>query len=57
MDGSNPTAMELEAAEIVITVSGLDNATSQVVHASAAYGHEIILWHRRFVDIVGYTND
>jgi inward rectifier potassium channel len=57
LHGINATSMQLEEAEIVITVSGLDNVTSQVVHASAAYGHDTILWHRRFADIVGYTND
>ena len=48
---------EAEEAEIIITVTGLDNVTSQIVHASAAYGPETILWHRRFANIVGYTND
>jgi inward rectifier potassium channel len=48
---------EAEEAEIIITVTGLDNVTSQIVHASATYGPETILWHRRFANIVGYTND
>jgi inward rectifier potassium channel len=55
--GATPASMEAEEAEIIITVTGLDNITSQTVHASAAYGPENIVWNQRFTDIIRYTND
>jgi len=55
--GATKASMIAGEAEIIITVTGLDNTTSQSVHASAAYGPENIVWNQRFVDIVGYTDD
>ena len=40
LHGATMASLEAEEAEIIITVAGLDNTTSQTVHASAAYGPE-----------------
>jgi len=55
--GATRASLVAEEAEIIITVTGLDNITSQTVHASAAYGPENIVWNQRFADIIGYTDD
>ncbi|MGP8025381.1 MAG: ion channel [Acidocella sp.] len=55
--GATKASLVEGEAEVIITVTGLDNTTSQSVHASAAYGAENIIWNRRFVDVVGYTDD
>jgi inward rectifier potassium channel len=57
LSGVTRESLEARNAEIIITVNGLDNVTSQTVHASAAYGAENIIWNQRFVDIVGYADD
>ncbi len=41
-----------ERAEIVVTVTGLDETLSQVVHARHSYLAEEILFGHRFVDII-----
>jgi inward rectifier potassium channel len=55
----NATASSLatEAAEIVVTVTGLDETTSQAVHARTSYLAHEVLWGRRFADVFTQTND
>ncbi len=57
IDSSSPlygmTAQQLEAgeAELLITVTGLEELTSQTVHARYSYAPTEILWDQRFTDI------
>lgn len=44
-------------AEIVVTISGLDENMSQTIHARTSYGAEEIRWDHRFIDIFGFTPD
>lgn len=46
-----------EEAEIVVTVSGLDETMSQSIHARISYGVEDLRWGHRFADIFGSTSD
>jgi inward rectifier potassium channel len=63
IDGDSPfwraTAATLEAdnAELIVTASGLDETIAQRVHARASYLPHEIQWDRRFVDVIGWTDD
>jgi inward rectifier potassium channel len=56
---ANATASSLatEAAEIVVTITGLDKTLSQSVHARTSYLVDEVLWGRRFVDVFTQTTD
>ena len=56
---ANATASSIatEAAEIVVTVTGLDETMSQPVHARTSYLAHEVLWGRRFVDVFTQTKD
>ena len=55
--GITPETLADEVAEIVVTVTGLDETMSQVVHARQSYlAHEVLFDHR-FVDIIGMRPD
>jgi inward rectifier potassium channel len=56
---ANATASSLatEAVEIVVTVAGLDETTSQAVHARTSYLAHEVLWGRRFADVFTRTKD
>jgi inward rectifier potassium channel len=55
----NATASSLaaEGAEIVVTVSGLDETISRTVHARTSYLAHEVLWDRRFADVFTQTED
>ena len=63
IDGDSPlcgaTAASLDGqnAELVVTATGLDETMAQTVHARTSYLPSEILWNRRFVDVIGYTED
>jgi inward rectifier potassium channel len=42
---------------IVISLSGIDETVSQVVHARHDYTADEILWNNRFVDIIHHTSE
>jgi inward rectifier potassium channel len=44
-------------AEIIVTISGLDETMSQTIHARTSFTSDEIRWDHRFVDIFGYTKD
>ncbi len=44
-------------AELLITVTGLEEVTSQTVHARHSYTFEEILWGQRFSDIFKMDDD
>ncbi|HBB35839.1 MAG TPA: ATP-sensitive inward rectifier potassium channel 10 [Cyanobacteria bacterium UBA8803] len=49
--GATPNSLSEEEAEIIVTLTGLDETVSQTIHARHSYVTEEILWHRRFVDL------
>jgi inward rectifier potassium channel len=44
-------------AEIIVIAGGVDETLAQTVNARASYLPDEILWSRRFVDIIGWTED
>jgi inward rectifier potassium channel len=55
--GATPEMLDTWEAQILITVTGIDETIAQTVHARQAYmAHEILMGHR-FVDIFGSTED
>ncbi|HYZ63739.1 MAG TPA: ion channel [Acetobacteraceae bacterium] len=51
LHGLTPEALEAEDAELVITVTGLEEVTSQTVHARYSYLPHEIVWGHTFADI------
>jgi inward rectifier potassium channel len=49
--GATPEEMAADATECLVTVTGLEEITSQTVHARYSYGPEEILWGHRFRDM------
>ena len=54
---ATPASLAAQAAEIVVTVTGLDETISQAVHARTSYLAHEVLWDRRFVDVFTETED
>jgi inward rectifier potassium channel len=50
---ATPEGLEAQDAELLITVTGLEETTSQTVHARHSYKPGEILWDHRFADIFG----
>jgi inward rectifier potassium channel len=55
--GATAASLAAQNAELVATATGLDETTAQRVHARTSYLPDEILWDRRFVDIIGWTED
>ena len=51
---TNETLAAMQA-ELLITVSGVDETMGQAIHARTSYGADEILFGRRFTDMFGYT--
>ncbi len=49
--GATAASLAAEDVEFLITVTGLEETTSQTVHARYAYRPDEVLWNRRFTDI------
>lgn len=49
--GATKASLTEEDAEILLTVTGLEETTSQTVHARTSYMPDEIQWDRRFTDI------
>jgi inward rectifier potassium channel len=54
---TDPDALAAVNAELVVATSGIDETLVQPVHARTSYLPHEILWNRRFVDILGWTED
>lgn len=54
--GLTAETMEDAAAEILVTVSGLEEFTTQTVHARYSYDWTEILWDRRFADVFRFDD-
>jgi len=50
-------SLAAEGAEIVVTVTGLDETMSQAVHARTSYLAHEVLWDHRFADVFTQTRD
>lgn len=55
--GTTPAQLAAENAELVVTVTGVDETIAQPVHARTSYTADNILWGYRFVDVMGWTED
>ena len=55
--GATAASLEAQNAELVLTATGLDETIAQPVHARTSYLPDEVLWNRRFVDMIGYTED
>ncbi len=55
--GATPQSLAAEQAEIIVTLTGIDAALAQTIHARASYTADEILFDRRFADIIGVTPD
>ena len=51
LNGATLDSLTEGEAELLITVTGLEETTSQTVHARWSYGPDEILWRRRLADI------
>ncbi|MDY6899257.1 MAG: hypothetical protein SWZ49_14435 [Cyanobacteriota bacterium] len=59
--GATPDSTLISLAELdgelLITLTGLDETFSQMIHARHAYSCQDILWSMRLVDILYHTED
>lgn len=55
--GETGESLAAQNAELIVTTSGIDETLVQPVHARTSYLPDEILWNRRFVDILGWTED
>ncbi len=53
--GMTPETLEAEDAELLVTVTGLDETMSQTIHARASYLWDEIVFGQRFRDMFGFT--
>ena len=54
---ATPSSLAVESAEIVVTVTGIDEITVQPVHARTSYLAHEVLWDHRFADVFIETED
>jgi inward rectifier potassium channel len=54
---ASASSLAAEGAELVVTVTGVDETTSQIVHARTSYLANGILWDHRFADVFTQTAD
>jgi inward rectifier potassium channel len=54
---ATPSSLAAEAAEIVVTVTGIDANTVQTIHARTSYLAHEVLCNQRFVDVFTQTED
>jgi inward rectifier potassium channel len=57
LHGATPQTLAAEQAEIILTLTGIDETLSQTIHARTSYSSDEILFGRRFADILGATPD
>ena len=53
--GATRQSLVAEGAELLVTVTGLDETMSQTIHARTSYDASDILFDHRFMDIFGFT--
>ncbi len=55
LQGVTPAKLKEQDAELLVTVTGLDETMSQTIHARTSYLAEDVLFGHRFADMFGYT--
>jgi len=55
--GATPDSLQQSQTTIVVSLSGLDETVSQVIHARHTYAAQDLLWNYRFKDIFYTTPD
>lgn len=55
--GATPESLADSNAEILISLTGIDETVSQTVHARHVYAVRHIHWHHRFTDIISIAPD
>jgi inward rectifier potassium channel len=55
--GATAESMAAQDARIVVTMTGIDETFSATIHARNIYPPDAIIWNRRFVDILGESDD
>ncbi len=55
LHGSTLEMLEAEDAELLVTVTGLDETMSQTIHARTSYKANEIVFGQRFADMFGFT--
>jgi inward rectifier potassium channel len=55
--GFSSDALVQMSSSIVISLSGIDETVTQVVHARHTYAPQDIFWNHRFVDIIHFTQE
>ncbi|MBD2294809.1 ATP-sensitive inward rectifier potassium channel 10 [Anabaena sphaerica FACHB-251] len=55
--GMTPELLIKTHSSLIVSLSGIDETVSQVVHARHSYIAKDILWNSRFVDIIHHTPD
>jgi inward rectifier potassium channel len=53
--GCTAASLRGEQAELLVTVTGIDETMSQLIHARISYSADEILFGHRFADMFGYT--
>ena len=51
LHGATPESLAAEDAQLLVTVTGLQESTGQTVHARMVYMAASLLWNRRYADI------
>jgi inward rectifier potassium channel len=55
--GHNAETLRRDRAQIIVTLTGLDETLSQTIHARHEFNAADILWNHRFIDILSQTAD
>ncbi|MGE5269724.1 MAG: ion channel [Thiohalocapsa sp.] len=55
--GATAASLAADNAELVVTVSGVDETIAARVNARTSYLADEILWGHRFVDVIGWSED
>lgn len=57
LHGSTPERLEADETEIVLTVTGIDETSAQMLHARHAYDWDEVLWGARHADMLSRRPD
>ncbi len=57
LHGQTPESLASLEAELLVTVSGVDDTSLQAVHARWTYEHPLIVWGSRLADVLSETPD
>ncbi len=55
--GATPSSLDADQAEFVVSIVGIDETTSQTIHARWSYLPEEVVWGGRFVDVLTDLDD